>query len=368
MFLEAETSFGVEILQQFPLNESFVFSPVSIALALSLVHVGAKGETKTQIANAICKGSNDDQLKQHYGFLSNSLMSAHENIEINLANKAFLNKKYPIKRSYLEAISKAYNASAQNLDFSQSAKSAGIMNDFVSENTQGRIQKLIDEREVSDAGAAFLINALYLNAPWENEFMRYMTYPDGVFDVRPGVTKKVIYIQNTEVNQDYVENDEVQVLSLSFKNQDYRFNIFLPKEKYGLEKFVKGLTGAKVQEMLGKMKSTLVNVRMPRMKVETTKRLNDLLKAVGIKKMFETDADLSELAEFPTYVSNVKHKATLELDESGVVASAATSVEMLAGAAPPDENAPKPIEFEADHPFLFALTFNNHLLFIGTFM
>lgn len=52
---------------------------------------------------------------------------------------------------------------------------------------------------------------------------------------------------------------------------------------------------------------------MPRMKVETTKQLNDLLKAVGIKKMFEADADLSELAELPTYVSNVKHKANLEV-------------------------------------------------------
>lgn len=81
---------------------------MSIALALSLVHAGSEGNTKSQIASAICKGvfeknlkekqtnstfnlgANDDQLKQHYSFLSNSFANPANGVEVNVANKAFV--------------------------------------------------------------------------------------------------------------------------------------------------------------------------------------------------------------------------------------------------------------------------------------
>ncbi|PAV65555.1 hypothetical protein WR25_00834 [Diploscapter pachys] len=144
MYLETESSFGVNLLQQFPINgSSFVFSPLLIALALSLVHAGSKGSTKKQIANAICKGANDGQLIQHYSDLSDSFAKPVNGVEVNLANKAFANKKFPLKPTYLTTIKSSYNASAENLDFKSAGQAAKTTNDFVKGQTRGKIPEII---------------------------------------------------------------------------------------------------------------------------------------------------------------------------------------------------------------------------------
>ncbi|PAV78201.1 hypothetical protein WR25_25729 [Diploscapter pachys] len=380
MFLEAETAFGLNLLQQLPLNESLVFSPLSIALALSLVHAGAKGNTKSQIASAICKGkfytkqfnklkvkisgANDDQLKQHYSFLSNSLKNAKNGVEINLANKAFIDKNFAIKNTYLEAISDAYKASAQNIDISDQAEAAEVMNEFVKTTTKGKIAEIIKKDSISPGAVMFLINALYLKADWKEEFKQSATW-DREFHIKEGVSKSIPFMSVKAKKRDYASDDQVQVLSLPYKDTDYRFNIFLPKEKFGLEKVVKGLTAEKVQGLLGKLEDTLLNIEIPKMKLEKELGLKEMLENIGLKDMFAESADFSEISAAQLKVSKVVHKAIIEVDEKGTTAAAATAVEMVNKSLKMFFG--NPIDFIADHPFLFALTYKNHPLFIGVF-
>ncbi|PAV60581.1 hypothetical protein WR25_24987 [Diploscapter pachys] len=363
MFLEAETSFGVGVLQQFPLNESFVFSPLSIALALSLVHIGAKGGTKTEIGNAICKGANDDQLKQHYSFFTSAFANPAKGVEINLANKAFINKKYPLKKSYLTDIANAYKASAENVDFSDQTKAAAVINGFVKEHTKGRINEIIEKSKIlrdstfeiclAADSMAFLINALYLNVKWIDPFFPQNTVQADFF-ARNGQDRKAhIY-------------EEVQILALNYTNPEYRFIVVLPKQAVSLQKFIQGLSGEKFQSLLKTLKRTSVQIKIPKMKVETSSEMKKILTSIGIKSAFEDGADFSPMSDVPLKVSEVTHKAVIDVNEAGTTASAATVVEMLPGSA--GGFFPDPIEFTADHPFLYTITFNNHPLFMGAFV
>ena len=77
-------------------------------------------------------------------------------------------------------------------------------------------------------------------------------------------------------------------------------------------------------------------------------------------------ADFSRIAPPPLFLSGARHKAVIEIDETGTEAAAATSIGM-AGAAAPNPNQPKPFSFIANRPFLLALRDNQSgaLLFVG---
>ena len=87
--LHSTTDFGLNLLRQHNLNESLVFSPLSLALALSLVHLAARGETRNEIRETIASGSTEEQYEQHFSNISTSLSANNEKIEIKIANHIF---------------------------------------------------------------------------------------------------------------------------------------------------------------------------------------------------------------------------------------------------------------------------------------
>src|SRR5262249_1325857 len=104
-------------------------------------------------------------------------------------------------------------------------------------------------------------------------------------------------------------------------------------------------------------------VTIPRFKVEAEFKLNEPLKALGMKKAFGP-ADFSGIGGSPgnLYISAVVHKAYVEVNEEGTEAAAATAVVVRGQSAPP----PPPV-FRAHPPFLFLIrdTRSDSLLFLG---
>jgi serpin B len=115
-----------------------------------------------------------------------------------------------------------------------------------------------------------------------------------------------------------------------------------------------------------KLKETLVAVTLPRFTTETSLALSGTLRAMGIGKAFSQQADFSGIAEEPLFVSQVVHKAGVEVTEEGTEAAAATAVVITAMSAPPREPPPKPEIFKADHPFFYVIrSRSGSVLFAG---
>lgn len=103
-----------------------------------------------------------------------------------------------------------------------------------------------------------------------------------------------------------------------------------------------------------------VAVKLPRFKISSDFRLNSLLEVMGIREMFGQKANLSKISGNDTlYVSNVFHKAVIEVNEEGTVAAAA------AGATVIDKTLPH--SFDCNRPFGFLIIERktNTLLFSG---
>ncbi|CAI2352798.1 unnamed protein product [Caenorhabditis sp. 36 PRJEB53466] len=359
MFLQAETSFGLNVLNSLRTNESFVFSPLSIALALSLVHSGARGASKDQIGNTLLSGASDEQFVNHFQFISDALRQGTNGIKVDVANKVYLQKGVTPSPSYLATVLKNYKASAESLDLTTPA-AVQTINKFVKDATEGKIGDLVTQDSIKDA-VALLVNALYFKGDWENEFEGMSTH-DKEFTQKAGVVKKIPFMSDWMSDRGYASDDLFQVLVLNYKDPAYRFAIFLPKIKNSLGDAVKKLDAARLQKLLVASKSTFMNTFIPKFTVQKELKLKDVLSKLGITQIFSDAADLSGIAP-NIKISDVAHKALIEVNELGTVAAAAT----VAKAIPMSGRMGEPITFNADHPFLFALVRENHPLFLGVF-
>ena len=88
--------------------------------------------------------------------------------------------------------------------------------------------------------------------------------------------------------------------------------------------------------------------------------------ALGMADAFSGRADFSGMdGRKDLFISDVIHKAFVEVNEEGTEAAAATAMVMVGSAAPSN---PQPIPvFRADHPFLFLIRDhrNGSVLFLG---
>ncbi|EPB78059.1 serine proteinase inhibitor [Ancylostoma ceylanicum] len=361
-FLTAETNFGLNMLRQLPVNQSAVLSPVSVIFALAMVQAGAKGKTKTEINQVISKGAKDEEIVDFYSGLSKDILNAGGGVKTRIANGFFLDKKYTIEEAYANTIKDKYSAEVQAMDFGQTKEAAKTIDGFVSNTTEGKIRNFVTEDTVRDA-FSIIINAIYFTAEWEYPFYTTLT-KNLTFFSSENDKKEIEFLSDSNERRLYAEDEDMEVLSLRYKDTSYAFNIFLPKERFALHELRKKLNGDAIQKLLTNLKLTYMSLSIPKMKIEKDFDLRAALMAMGVKMIFSDSADLSDITESPPLkVTRANHKAIIEVDEKGTTAAAATSFKIEPRSRKPDPT----VKFVANHPFIFILTKNNNPLFIGQF-
>lgn len=280
-----------------------------------------------------------------------------------IANGFFLNKDYSIEKSFESVIANKYMANVLSLDFSDEASAAKIIDDFISNATEGMIYDMVTEDTVRDA-VSILVNAIYFHAKWLSPFDKTAN-TNGTFYGAGGVDREVEYMNEYDEHRRYTEDADFQLLSLPYKDTSYAMNILLPKERFGLSSLRSKLTGSRIQDLLSRLDTTYITLKIPKMKIETQFPLKEALIKMGLSDMFDDKSDLSGIAkEPPLKVSDAAHRAIIQVDEDGTTAAAATVLKVVPLSATLEE----PLNFSADHPFLFMLTKDNNPLFIGQFV
>ncbi|KAK6051408.1 serine proteinase inhibitor [Cooperia oncophora] len=175
---------------------------------------------------------------------------------------------------------------------------------------------------------------------------------------------KIEFMNDFNSYRAYAEDNDLQVLSLPYKDESYAFNIFLPKTRFGLNALRPRLTGARIQNLLSQLQIRSVTLTIPKMKIETDFKLKQALIAMGVTQMFTDNADLTGITKSPPLkISDATHRAIIEVDEEGTTAAAATVITAVGSGVPQPS-----VRFLADHPFLFILTKDNNPLFMGQFV
>jgi serpin B len=164
----------------------------------------------------------------------------------------------------------------------------------------------------------------------------------------------------------YGEAERLQVLELPYAGP-LSMVILLPKQVEGLRGLEKGLTAEGVQKWTSGLRKRKVQVDLPRFTLTEPFRLAGVLGSMGMPLAFNEQADFSGMSTAEgLMLSEVVHKAFVDVNEEGTEAAAATAV-VVAPTAAPVEKREEPLVFRADHPFVFLVrdSRTGAVLFLG---
>ena len=348
------------------------FSPASIGTALAMTYSGAAGETAKEMARTLHYPLAADKLGPVYSALINTWNHPTESgrsqdkraaFELIVANRLWGGKNFGFKTGFLALVKQNYGASVGELDFTKTDKSCRIINDWVAQQTKDKIKNLITKEALNERTRLVLTNAIYFKSSWAAKFDEADTR-DVPFKLTSRMSVDVPMMIQQE-NFGYMENDDLQLLELSFNGYALSMVVLLPKP--GREADAqKSLTSASLDQWLKALKPSLVKVTLPKFKFSGEFMLADTLKAMGMADAFTNGADFSGMTEKEQlFISQVIHKAFVDVDENGTEAAAATAVTMVAPTAALVR--PNPKVFNADHPFVFLIRHNStgQILFMG---
>jgi serpin B len=339
------------------------FSPYSISTALAMTAAGARGATATQMASVLHVQGDAGAAGQ----LHKSLQGGAEKggYQLNIANALWGQKGFSFLESFLSTTKSGYGAGLNEVDFARSGEASKTINTWVEQQTKGKIKELISPGVLGAQTRLVLTNAIYFKGDWASKFKKENT-ADADFSVVPGKNVRVP-LMNQKGTFAYGETDQLQVLSLPYKGETLSMLVLLPKEKSSLAIVERELDAKGLETVLGRLSEQEVQVYLPKFKLTCGPlELNDTLVALGMKDVFNPNAaDFSGMdGKKDLFISDVVHKAFVEVNEEGTEAAAATGVVMRATAV-----RTTPV-FRADRPFMFLIRENQtgSILFIGRMM
>ncbi|MBE9482067.1 MAG: serpin family protein, partial [Chloroflexi bacterium] len=350
-------------------DDNIFHSPYSISLALAMTYAGARGETEHQMADTLHFILPQDHL--HPAFNSLDIELSHrsegaqgkdgEGFRLNIVNAIWGQKDYEFLTPFLDTLAENYGAGLRLLDFiSTPGESRLIINDWVSDQTEGRIENLIPQGLINELTRLVLTNAIYFNAAWQYPFSEDMT-GDGPFYLLGGGEVTVQMMRQTE-SFGYAEGDGYQAVELPYDGGELSMVILLPQADQ-FEAFEGSLDAQRVEDIVKALEPRQVALTMPRFEFESSFSLKETLATMGMPVAFSGSADFSGMTgNRNLFIADVVHKAFVSVDEAGTEAAAATAVVMELTAVPET-----PIKVTIDHPFIFLIRDieTGTLLFVG---
>ncbi len=360
-------TFADRLNAQMPRDENYMFSPLSVKMALALAANGAEGETRSEIL-AACDIAELDE----FNLYSRQMIDRYSQADIlslDIANSIWLNTDRTgsrFARDYKNTLETYYDAEADEVNDNNAVST---INGWVSDKTREKIPGII-----SDSGfAAALVNAVYFKAHWQNEFAKGATERENFTDAA-GKVGQVDMMRRTDY-MNYYSDGETQIAELPYRNYENRVdeNGFLEgRTRYNdidVSMYVILGNDENPEELLNnaELSSAYVKLSMPKFKTEFDLNLNDALKALGINRAFDNDAQFGSMFDGGDFkIDEVLHKTYINVDEEGTEAAAVTAIMMVGTGL---REYPEPVEMKLDHPFTYVIKDNTsgEILFMGRY-
>ncbi len=346
----AYNRFGFELLAQARKSgagTNLFLSPAGLAFALSMVQNGARSETLRQMALTLHVADiAPADLNTANKALLDRLTSLDPKLKLEIANGLWTDKNAVIEPEFAAANKTSYNAEVFSADFRDPAFVKTI-NDWVSDHTDGKIPQMM-QGPLDPMLRLIVLDAIYFKGAWLDPFDRARTR-DLPFTVDGGQT-----VQHPRMVRSgkfsYCEDESFQAVELPYAGGDVSMDVFLPKGS--LDKFLPSFTADNFAQWIGQMESRRGTLELPRFKLQNEYNLKGILAAMGMPLAFTRQADFSGISSERLYISWVKQKTYVDVNEEGTEAAAATGIGMAGMAI---HREPPPFRMVVDHPFLVAL-------------
>ena len=358
----SNTDFAFNIFNKLIMEDSgqnVFISPLSILLALAMTYNGAVGDTNLAMADAMeFSGMDMEELNQGFSDLMVSILNGDPSVKINIANSIWSRFGFDPEEDFVDINKKYYSSEVKELDFSDPG-AVDTINGWIEDATEEKIKKMLTE--IPGDVVMYLINAIYFKGDWTYPFEEEATYEED-FNLEDG-SKKSVEMMHMVEHYDYITGENFGMTRLPYGDEKFSMYIVLPDEDVAVDSIVGFLDSYYYDNLRNSMVEKEIRLAMPKYKMEYgVKVLNDVLTELGMGIAFGPEADFSNINP-GIFISEVMHKAVIEVNEKGSEAAAATVVAMAESAMPVDEM----IEFIVDRPFFFVIADDRSgaILFMG---
>jgi serpin B len=366
---KGNNQFALDLYNHLRATEGNQFlSPYSISTALAMTYTGARGQTAGEMAKVL--HFTLDQKRLHPAFQALLAQASGTGkkeppYQLSVANALWGQKGYGFLPEFLNTTRANYGAPLNEVDFvSDAPQAVRVINEWVELQTRDKIKKLLQSGDVNADTRLVLTNAIYFKGNWADKFSKKSTR-DAQFHVTADRAVKVPTMHRTDEYR-YLDGGSFQALELPYAGRHLAMLVLLPEKVNGLAALEKQLSEAWLAKQLPRLQSQEVIVALPRFMLTRRYELANALGDMGMPSAFDpARADFSGMSGSTKklFVSAVVHKAFVEVNEEGTEAAGATGVVLKKEAAEPH----RPVEFRADHPFLFLIRDNRSgsILFLG---
>lgn len=339
-------------------EENVFVSPYSLEAALTMAYIGADGETKEEMARTLqLKGIDIEEVKENSLNLKKQLEES-EDIEISIANAFFLKDTIPFLDSYINDGRNYFDAEIDNMP-----ETGQTINDWAAEKTENKITEVIDSGPIDQSIIAYLLNAIYFNANWQNQFNQDKTSQRTFYGVGEEFETDMM---NEKSNYYHLNEENLKAVKLDYENDNYSFYAFMPDD---LSQFHQDFNRDYFNDLKDQMENNEIILYLPKFTLEKDMSLNQTLKNLGIDQAFSQNlANFSNMVDLDSigenvFISSVFQSTFIEVEEQGTEAAAVTGIGMRATSAPTDP--PEVIEFNQPFIFLIEEKETNTILFAG---
>lgn len=343
-------------------DKNYLISPYNIEIALNMLRDGSLGKTKKELDNLLGNRKINDLAVKN---------------TIGIANGVFIKNGYKnsVKTSYYNTLKTKYNSEIIYDEFTNPDK----INSWVKEKTNGMIEKVIDR--IDKDYVMGLASALAIDVKWLLQFDCANTQSKEFTKANNDKINAQMMHQTFETNAyKYISSEEAEGVIIPYQKDDnstveLEFVGIIPKD--GINNYIKGLTGEKLNSLLKSTKEASsklhLNVSLPRFKYDyNADKFIEVLKSLGIKEAFDPDkANFMNMIDIDEniYVGEAVHKTHIELNEVGTKAAAITYFGMFKNSAMIEKDYEE-INIDFNKPFIYMIREKNtgEILFFGEVM
>ena len=367
--VEGNNAFAFDLFQAVRnKNSNLFYSPYSISVALAMTYTGARTSTEEQMANVLHYTLPQDQLHPTFNYLEYLLTNQEideirqeEDFILHVANSIWGQDGYSFLPEYLDLIARNYGAELRVLDFGDEnnrEQARLAINDWISEQTEGKIDDLIRKGMLTEMTRLVLANAVYFKAEWEDPFLNATR--DDEFYLLDG-SAVTVPMMSRRGFANYFESTGYQAIEIPYRGERFQMVILLPAEGR-FDDIESSLDNEFVNSLLRGFASDDIKLYLPKFEYEASLSLANTLAEMGMPDAFDKlQADFSGIAKIPPnlFITHIEHKAFVAVDETGTEAAAATGVVAVA--------VSEPVVVEVNRPFIFFIrdSESGTIVFVG---
>ncbi|XP_007942712.1 plasma serine protease inhibitor [Orycteropus afer afer] len=310
-------------------GQNIFFSPVSISMSLAMLCLGARSHTKTQILEGLgfrLQETQEEELHKDFQKLLQELSRPGDGLQLSLGNALFMDPKQAIQEVFLSTMKTLYLADTFPTNFGDPAGAKKQINDYVAKQTNGKILDLV--KDLNRDSIMVMVNYIFFKAKWETSFNHKNTQEKSFYVSAETVVE--VPMMNREDLYYFLQDHNLSCRVVGIPYQGNATALFILPNVGSMEQVENGLNEKTLQKWFKMFRKRQLQLYLPRFSITGSYQLEKALPKLGIQEVFTTQADLRGITNHSNiHVSEMVHKAVVEVDESGTKATAATGTVIM---------------------------------------